>query len=221
MEKTLAVQFCDDTAGTQLLASAMATSADVTGAAHLPAKAVKILADAELDEKPTSLLRFEGFEDSIDERVRRVKPYLSTQSGLSVIDHEQSRKLWADVNDLTLFTENADRHLWKLSVAPSKGIETALALSKNAETSWFADWQGGLVWLECAPEQSGVQSLAAQSGGHATLMRKASGTGGQSAMFQPLPPATAALSEAVRSSLDPHNVFVSPMSFASSNALAA
>ncbi|MEL6202702.1 MAG: FAD-binding protein [Pseudomonadota bacterium] len=221
MEKTLAVQFSDDTAGTQLLASAMATSADVTGAAHLPAKAVKVLAEAKLDEKPTSLLRFEGFEASIDERIKRVKPYLSTQSGLSVIAHEHSRRLWADMNDLALFSGTADRHLWKLSLPPSKGIETALALSENSETNWFADWQGGLVWVECAPEQSGVQSLAAQSGAHATLMRKASGTGGQSAMFQPLPPAAAALSEAVRSSLDPHNVFLSPMNFASSNALAA
>ncbi|MEO1747950.1 MAG: FAD-binding protein [Pseudomonadota bacterium] len=221
MEKTLAVQFSDDAAGAQLLASAMATSADVTGAAHLPAGAIRVLAGDTLETKPTSLLRFEGFEASIDERIKRVKPYLSTQSGLSVIDHEQSRKLWADMNDLALFSDNADRHLWKLSLPPSKGIDAALELSGHGDTTWFADWQGGLVWIECGSEQTGVQSLAAKKGGHAALMRKAKGADMQLAKFQPQASAMSALSEAVRKSLDPQNLFLSPMNFASSDALAA
>ncbi|MEO0543618.1 MAG: FAD-binding protein [Pseudomonadota bacterium] len=220
-EKTLAIELTSDVDATPLLAAAMATSADISGAAHLPSRSINLLASDLGIERPTAMLRFEGFEASVDERIERVKKHLPTISKSTILEADVSKKLWANLNDLALFSGAINPPLWKLSLPPTEGIKTALALSANADANWFADWQGGLVWIECAAPSEYVRQLAKQAGGHATLMRLGADTDPASGMFQPQSAAATKLSEAVRHSLDPKEVFRSPMTFASNQPLVA
>ncbi|MEO1700999.1 MAG: FAD-binding protein [Pseudomonadota bacterium] len=222
MEKTLAITVADDSDATVMMAAAMATSADITGAAHLPAETVKALDTGVLgDISSTCLLRFEGFEASIDERIGRVKPHLPQNDGMTVIDAEQSTKLWSDVNDLTMFAHDKEMDLWKLSLPPSQGIGAAKALCEQGNASWFADWQGGLIWLATGLSADIVREVVQGNGGHATLMRVGSQSQTTAPLFQPQSAAISTLSHAIQQSLDPQHVFRSPMNFPVKGPMAA
>ena len=84
-----------------------------------------------------------------------------------------------------------------------------MALRMGAAVDAFYDWQGGLVWLrmESDPEADALRHLiAAHGGGHATLARAAASVRAAVPVFQPQPPALAALSQRLKDQFDPKGI---------------
>jgi glycolate oxidase FAD binding subunit len=72
------------------------------------------------------------------------------------------------------------------------------------------DWAGGLVWAELPPAHDGGAALVRQAvracGGHATLVRAPAAVRAAVDVFEPQPPAIAALSKRIKDGFDPNGV---------------
>lgn len=220
-QKTLAIAVNDDKEATAILAAAMATSADPSGAAFLPPHAINQLEVNHLSACGYVLIRFEGFVDSVDERITRVHSQLDLSTDVSVLDPDPSREIWSNLNELGLFKAYRERQLWRLSVPPSKGIALAASLAARDEQMWFADWQGGLVWVEIADPTVNVHEMARLQGGHAVLLRRSATTDPAVPTFSPQNAAIANVSLAVKRAVDPQEIFQSPLNLLQAKPVAA
>ena len=89
-----------------------------------------------------------------------------------------SQALWRAVRDVTPFAASvtgAERPVWRISTAPTRGPEVGALLTASLGAEILYDWAGGLLWaLVPASEDAGaasVRKIVTPAGGHATLIR--------------------------------------------------
>ena len=208
-EATLAILGADDAEAATLMAAAMGTSAEVSGAAHLPAQAAS---STELAGQVATLLRVEGFPASVDDRFDRLKEALATKHEITRLDGEASQKIWAAIANVTPFADGTERPVWRVSAAPMAGHKVASAIAGQIGAEAFYDWQGGQVWLRMTDEGDAHADIvrgavASHGGGHATLIRGSRDVRRSVAVFHPERAAIAALTEKIAASIDPDGVF--------------
>lgn len=204
-ESTLVLHGLSNDKAAQAMAAAMATSCEVTGAAHLPENIAAGFKD--IAGKSATLLRLEGFENSVKIRIEKLQAILSAFGEQSVLNDKQTKSVWADIRDVKPFADGSDGPVWRASVAPMTGHKLVSEL--GAENAFF-DWQGGLVWLkmEDEPEADKVRSAIAKlGGGHATLVRATDEQRQSSQVFQPENDAVTAISKRIREQFDPIGKF--------------
>lgn len=204
-ESTLVLHGLSNDKAAQAMAAAMATSCEVTGAAHLPENIAAGFKD--IAGKSATLLRLEGFENSVKIRIEKLQAILSAFGEQSVLNDKQTKSVWADIRDVKPFEDGSDGPVWRASVAPMTGHKLVSEL--GAENAFF-DWQGGLVWLkmEDEPEADKVRSAIAKlGGGHATLVRATDEQRQSSQVFQPENDAVTAISKRIREQFDPIGKF--------------
>lgn len=204
-ESTLVLHGLSNDKAAQAMAAAMATSCEVTGAAHLPENIAAGFKD--IAGKSATLLRLEGFENSVKIRIEKLQAILSAFGEQSVLNDKQTKSVWADIRDVKPFADGSDSPVWRASVAPMTGHKLVSEL--GAENAFF-DWQGGLVWLkmEDEPEADKVRSAIAKlGGGHATLVRATDEQRQSSQVFQPENDAVTAISKRIREQFDPIGKF--------------
>jgi glycolate oxidase FAD binding subunit len=209
-ETTLAVRGLLDDNAAAAMALALGSSAEVSSAAHLPYPAVTRVAGGKLGSDGATLLRVEGFGPSVAYRVNTLKDLLKNAGPLEEISGVTSQALWREVRDCVPFANGSDTPLWRVSMAPADGHHMVMALRMQAAVEAFYDWQGGLIWLAMAagdPEAELVRALVKKfGGGHATLVRAAPAYRAAIAVFQPQPPALAALSARLKAEFDPNHI---------------
>ena len=210
-EATLALHGAGGSEAARLMAAAVATSAEISGAAHLPAGPA---ARAGLPAAPggsVTLLRVEGFAASVAARLDRLRAALAGGADAVVIGDDASKALWRALGDVAPFAGSA-LPLWKISVTPTSGHAVAAAILDATGGAVWQDWQGGLLWLQCddagdAAAATVRDAIAKNGGGHATLIRAPETVRAAVPVFQPQPPVLAALSERIRAAFDPAGVF--------------
>jgi glycolate oxidase FAD binding subunit len=208
-ETTLALRGRMEDEAVAIMAAALGSSAEVSGAAHLPENVVGRVLDGALSGSPATLLRVEGVEPSVVYRIGRLKTMFRPASRLEEIGAAASRNLWREVRDCIPFADGADRPVWRVSMAPSQGHRMVAALRMETGADAFYDWQGGLIWLrmESDPEANILRRLVKKfGGGHATLVRAALPWRMTVPVFEPQPPALAALSARLKAEFDPKNI---------------
>ncbi|WP_298966258.1 glycolate oxidase subunit GlcE [uncultured Roseibium sp.] len=187
--------------GINALCKAMGSSAEVSGAAHLPAGI-----DGDISR---TLLRLEGFETSVDYRFKTLEDLLKSYGPVTRIEEQDSRKLWQTVRDVRPFA-GVDNPVWRISVAPTVGPKLVELLEKELKINAFFDWSGGLIWLMCLDGLVNDQHIRAAvdsvGGGHATLVRAVPSIRSSVAVFQPQPAPLAALSKRLKEQFDPKGV---------------
>ncbi|UVK43948.1 FAD-binding protein [Mesorhizobium sp. AR07] len=209
-EITLAVRGLLDDAAASVMALALGSSAEVSSAAHLPERIAARVAGGALGSEAATLLRVEGFGPSVAYRIAAMKSLLGKAGPLEEISGETSTAIWRDVRDCRPFADNCERPVWRVSMTPGEGHQMVLTLRMQAAVSAFYDWQGGLVWLrmeEGDPEAALLRGLLRKhGGGHATLVRAAPSHRAALPVFEPQPPALAALSQRLKQEFDPKNI---------------
>jgi glycolate oxidase FAD binding subunit len=212
-EETVLILNLDDRTAAKVMAAAMGSFADVSGAAHLPAAAAARIAETAGAEGAATAFRLEGVAPSVMQRKSVLQTLLSPFGPLATLPEAQSRALWRSIRDVVPFAADgpAGKHdLWRISVAPARGAELGRALAAQADAELLYDWAGGLLWVALPAANDAhaslVRTTVAVAGGHATLIRAPAAVRAAVEVFSPEAPGLAALTRRVRESFDPQGV---------------
>jgi glycolate oxidase FAD binding subunit len=216
--RTVAIAGLNDHRAQQFLSHCMQSSLEVSGAAHLSGWAIQKSALKELAslESGVTVVRVEGPADSVQQRATALKELaaregfskspMSGRDGIAILGDAPSRGLWAEIRDAAFF-DKQDGAIWRISVAPNKGPAVLASIGVDA---YFLDWAGGLIWLQTQPSQNGdeplVRSAVKAAGGHATLFSADDDVRRLAPVFNPQPPALAALTRRIKSAFDPMHI---------------
>ena len=200
-QRTLVLRNLDDATAIAALTAALGSPFSVTGAAHLP---------PHHGNKAQTLIRLEGFAESVAYRGDRLMQTLSAQGKADWLAEDEAAQVWADIRDARPLAEPRDAALWRISVPPTRGSGVAAEIASRRKARWFFDWGGGLIWL-ATPEADGagaslVQSIASAAQGHATLMRASATTRAAVSVFQPPSDVEMRLTQGVKASFDPDRI---------------
>jgi len=212
-EETVLVLNLDDASAAKVMAAAIGSFADVSGAAHLPAAAAARIAEAARAGRAVTAFRLEGVVPSVVQRKSVLEALLGPFGSLATLAETQSRALWRSIRDVVPFAADGPaggRDVWRISTAPTCGAEVGRTLADQAGAEVLYDWAGGLVWaaLPAANDANAplVRASVAAVGGHATLIRAPAAVRAAVEVFSPEPPGLAALTRRVRESFDPQGV---------------
>ncbi|WP_292899280.1 MULTISPECIES: FAD-binding protein [unclassified Nitratireductor] len=205
-ETTFSIAGLDDATATQAMAIAMGSSAEVSGAAHLPEGVVGRFISGGFSGGSQTVLRVEGFGPSVAYRIDLLSRLLHDYGSAETIEKTLSRRLWREIRDCHPFADGTPAPVWRVSVTPSRGHELVDAFRRAAGANVYYDWQGGLIWMrmEADPEAEILRKMIAHlGGGHATLVRAPLAVRAATPVFEPQPPALAALSSRLKEQFDP------------------
>jgi glycolate oxidase FAD binding subunit len=190
-------------AAVQLMAAALGSPHDVSGAAYLPGVGTATVA-----------LRVEGPAPSVAfRRDSLVREHRSAGTTDTLADAD-SFALWRAIGEVAPLSATGDRAVWRISVAPARGAELAQAISRAADAVWFLDWGGGLLWAAvreqgdagAATIRSAIRGPDGRGTGHATLVKAPPALRRAVAVFDPQPAPLAALSRRVKEAFDPAHI---------------
>ena len=207
-EATVVVEGLSDAQACAAMTAATGSSADVSGAAHLPDHVASWFAG--LKAEAATVLRLEGVAPSVQHREGQLAALMKTFGPVSILDAAASRAFWRDIRDVKAFAVASARHrpVWRISTAPAQAHRLVDLITPAAQM--FYDWAGGLVWLgmpyEDEPDAGSVRMAVGELGGHATLIRAPAAVRAAVDVFQPEPPGLRALSHRVKESFDPKGV---------------
>jgi glycolate oxidase FAD binding subunit len=209
-EATVLVLGLDDARANQAMSAAMASSCDVSAAAHLPAGVVMHFDGLHVMQAATAF-RLEGFAPSVSHRKAALAAMLKTYGPVEQVDDSHSREFWRSVRDVKPFSASVpsgEQPLWRVSTVPARGFEFTAMMADDAQ--WFFDWAGGLIWLALPPSDDAgatmIRRAVAALGGHATLIRAPAAVRAAVDVFEPQPAPLAAVSKRVKESFDPKGV---------------
>lgn len=208
-EKTLVLSGLDDARAAAAMSEAMGSSAEVSGATHLPEGVAGRFLSGALAGTARTVLRVEGVAPSVDYRIDLLTRLLKQFGGAEIIEKRESQTLWREIRDCHPFTDGTEAAVWRVSMAPTEGHRMVDAFRRAAGANAYYDWQGGLVWLrmEADPEADILRKLIVHfGGGHATLVRATPAVRAALPVFQPQPPELAALSARLKEQFDPRNI---------------
>lgn len=208
----------DDATAVRAMAAAMATSCDVSGAAHLPAAVAPRIGPGMAVGCSLTVLRLEGVAPSVEHRKAALIAAMKVFGAVELRDEEASRNLWRAIRDVTPFAAGPDlsaRPVWRIVTAPSRGAElvgmiAATAKTDKIEAEVIYDWAGGLVWVMLAPSDDAgaalIRRAAGACGGQAMLIRAPAATRAAVDVFSPQEPGLASLTKRVKQGFDPNGV---------------
>lgn len=200
---TLAFPGLDDARAVEALSTALGSPFEPTGAAHLPAGCGA--------PEARTLVRIEGFSESIDYRLGELRRLLKRFGTPDTIDGEAGTALWQGVRDAIPLAEPRTDALWRISTAPSRGPSVAASVAAKREARWFFDWGGGLVWIATsAAGDAGAEAIRTAvraAGGHATLVRAPDAVRAAVPVFEPLAEPLMRVTAGIKAAHDPSAIF--------------
>jgi len=196
--RTLLLPGLADDAAAKVMCAAMGSPHDVSGAALVGGR---------------TALRIEGVAPSVEARLRGLRELLATSGAkMEELGTLESRAFWREVRDVAPLNVARDAIVWKISCPPTEGPAIVSRIKAQRPTAEaFYDWSGGLIWLALPASADAdhviVRGALGPTGGHATLVRAADPVRASVPVFQPQPPALAALAGRVKESFDPKCLF--------------
>src|SRR5205085_6348787 len=200
----------------RLMAAALGSPHEVSGAAYLPAGTTMPLA---LSIRPgTAAFRVEGPAPSVAFRRDALLREHRESGAASTLDASGSLAFWRAIGEVAPLSALGERAVWRISVAPARGAAIGEAVARSLDAVWYLDWGGGLLWLAVAErEDAGAQVIRAairatihghdgHGTGHATLVKASPALRRGVPVFEPQPPPLAALSQRVKDAFDPRHI---------------
>ncbi len=199
-------------AAVRLMAAALGSPHEVSGAAYLPPGTAMPLA---LPTRPGVVaLRVEGPAPSVAFRRDSLAREHGAAGTPEILADAVSIAFWRALGEVAPLAGLPDRAVWRISVAPARGAALAEVIARSLDAVWLLDWGGGLVWA-AVPEQgdAGAQSIRqairgadGHGTGHATLVKASPASRRAVAVFEPQPVPLAALSRRIKDAFDPAHI---------------
>jgi glycolate oxidase FAD binding subunit len=219
--RTVLVRGLDDVRAIAAMTASLNSPHEVSGAAHLPPAQARRSAVSHVAGAggAVTALRVEGPGPSVVHRCAALRRELAEYGSSEELHSENSARFWRELRDVAPFagespTNEAGRIVWRVSLPPSDAAAVARRIAAGCDAEYLFDWGGGLVWLSVAPdrrtgEDGGAAIIrdAVVGKGHATLLRAPDALRAVVPVFEPPPPALAALSARVKESFDPRRIF--------------
>jgi glycolate dehydrogenase FAD-binding subunit len=199
-EQTVAVLHIDEKRAIEAMTRALGSPFAVSGAAWLPAEMGS--------DSSRTVLRIEGFEDSVSYRVGRLTGILAEFGEVQPVAGAESPALWRAIRDAKFVAEPRDRAVWRVSLAPSEAQAFVGRLARAA-LAHYLDLGGGLVWVATEASESAaadVRRALSPSRGHATLMRGSDELRATAAVFQPPSELELRIGRGLKTSFDPGGI---------------
>ncbi len=199
----------DDERGVAALTQALNSPHEVGGGAHLPsATAPGVVAGA---DRAATLIRVEGPGPSVEARAAALRDELRDFGAAELLSDGAAVAPWRALAEVRPFARERDRVIWRISVAPQSGPGVSAAIGRALDAQTFFDWGGGLVWCAVPGNTADggaeiVRAAAKAAGGNTTLIRASAELRQRIAVFEPQPPALAALSRRIKESFDPKRI---------------
>jgi glycolate oxidase FAD binding subunit len=178
----------------RLMATAMRSQAEIKAAAHIGGRG----------QASVTALLLSGFSASVTARSAMIDERFVQYEQSAPIEDPDCGAFWHDI--ATASPLNAERPLWRISVAASKAASIGEALALDAADQLF-DWAGALMWCNYEGDTARLRNIVAAAGGHAMLVRAPSPMRAAVPALHPRAPGVAALEERVRRAFDPMGVF--------------
>ena len=179
------------------LSAALCSPFEVSGAAH---------ARKGLDGNPVTMIRVEGFEQSVRDRAARLRTALRSFGDFDIeTDQDRTAAGWRWIRDVEAF-RGRKGDVWRFSVMPGAAPELVGRIDATGDLEIVYDWGGGLVWV-LAPVGTDLRARAGEFRGHATLVRATKETLGGIPAFHPQPERISRLSADLKRHFDPQGIF--------------
>ncbi|MBR0873958.1 FAD-binding protein [Bradyrhizobium tropiciagri] len=216
-ERTLVLHALDEVTANKAMTAALGSPFDVSGAAHLPAAALRSGAEAFGSlagaGQGVTLVRLEGIAASVAHRAGSLSQALSSYGTVDSLADAASAAVWSALRDVRPFAANGTlgaSPVWRIVCPPAVGGTLGQALARETGGEVIYDWGGGLIWAAVPPGADAQAALVRKQveaiGGHATLLRASDEVRRNVDVFQPQPAGLAALGERVRASFDPKSI---------------
>jgi len=196
--RTVALAGLDDARAVATMTHGLNSPHELSGAAHMP----------NADGRARTLLRVEGPVPSVEARSQTLRDELKPFGAAEILGDTDSETLWKDVRDVASLA-SGERAIWRVSLAPTASPAFLGAVRAALDVDYFLDWGGGLVWLAVrSADDGGAAPIRAALGGqgHATLIRAPAALRAAVPVFEPWPPALAALSARIKDGFDPKRI---------------
>jgi glycolate oxidase FAD binding subunit len=191
----------------RLMSAALGSPHEVSGAAYLPAGIAGL-------RQGRVALRVEGPAPSVAARRDSLLREHRDAGPAELLGDAESAALWRAIGAVAPLLEPGERAVWRVSVAPARGVELAETLARALGATWLLDWGGGLVWLAlpeaddagAATIRQAIRGSDGRGSGHATLIKGSAALRRAVPVFEPQPAALAALSRRVKQAFDPAHI---------------
>jgi glycolate oxidase FAD binding subunit len=199
-----AILDCDAEAGLRALRQAARLAVDASGLAYLPAEA---LARSELPitgDSGLALIRVEGTSAAVSEKLAVLRKEFADHE-LTLLEQDRTIVLFHEIGDGSFFAKSSS-DIWRLCVTAS---HAHAALQDIGAAFWYADWAGGLLWLDAPADEvtaARLRGITKGFGGHATLMRAPREARASLSVFEPEAPVRAGLTRSVKAAFDAKHI---------------
>ncbi|MCZ6861358.1 MAG: glycolate oxidase subunit GlcE, partial [Alphaproteobacteria bacterium] len=210
--RTVLVFGLTDADAVKAMTAGLTSAHEVSGAAHLPQPAaetsgVDYVAKA---AGAVTAVRVEGPQSSVKHRCAALRKTLGNFGETEELHGRNSATFWAEIGNVSAFSSDQDRLIWRLSVPPSEGPAVVAAVNKKILGQALYDWGGGLIWLAIEPRTNAgapaIREAIAKSGGHATLIRAPRDMRASCEVFQPQEAGAGGLTKRLKESFDPRRI---------------
>jgi len=191
-QSTLVLHGLAPDAAVAAMSAALGTPYEVSGAAHYPQNAANA---------PQTMLRLEGFSDSVSYRLEALQTQLGQTAEVSKLNAEDSAKAWQAVCNVQKLA-GTQGDVWRINCKPS---EAPSLIAKAEAEAVQLDWGGGLIWM-LTPQGRDLRAAMGPFDGHATLVRADAQTKAQLGIFHPEPAGVARLTAGLRARFDPDGI---------------
>ena len=215
VSRSLAVSGLSPRLGLALLAQVISTPCEASGLAYLPAAALAAIkqGNMSLNEQPFTLIRLEGTELSVTERMQSINKWLPLDCKHYMLEQVESELAWAWVRDVApLLDWQRTPTILKISLPPASAWDLTRFIDELHGCLWYLDAAGGWLWVGIC-QAAGEDKLYA-------IRREVDTIGGSTTLYRaPLPVKQKAgiysfpdeslkrLNGKVKNSFDPNNIF--------------
>lgn len=215
VSRSLAVWGLSARLGTALMAQVISTPCETSGLAHLPEAALTAIGrdGASFPGKTLTLIRLEGTELSVKERLENITGWLPGACDYSVLDQAASTAAWSLIgNTAPLQDAQHTPGILKISLPPASAWNLACFIDELLGCTWYLDAAGGWLWVGIC--QAGMTdkidavSREVNTIGGTTTIYRAPSTVKQDTGIYPFPDESIKrLNEKIKNSFDPGNIF--------------